>query len=248
MDIAEDLFTDRHHQVFKDLDVIFQDIKKDCLELRRAGASFDFFYDQIISQGEILSSTIVAAYLNESGIYTKWLDARKLIKTNDDYREAKVQWDSTEKNLKAAITFDDNCVYLTQGFIASSQEDQTTTLGREGSDFSAAIIANIMDAKEVVIWKDVPGLLNADPKFFSNTRKLNNISYHEAIELAYYGATVIHPKTIKPLQNKGIPLYVKSFKNASMSGSLVNENSTEDSLIPSYIFKNRPGIVLHLHP
>jgi len=236
-DIAADLFEGQNHKIFTELNVIYERIKSKCLELRRAEASFDFLYDQIIPEGEMLSSTIISLFLNDSGIYTILLDSKELIKTDNDYREANVDWENTEKLIREKITFKDNCVYLMQGFIGFYAAGHATTLGREGSDFSAAIVGNVMDAKEVIIWKDVPGLLNADPKFFSNTIKLNNISYHEAIELAYYGATVIHPKTIKPLQNKGIPLYVKSFKEATIPGSLINENTAEDSKIPSYIFR-----------
>lgn len=237
-EICIDLFGNKNHKVFADIDLIFERIKSNCLKIRRRGASYDFLYDQIISEGEMLSATIVSHVLNDEGIYNHLLDARRLIKTDDVYREASVLWPETEKLLKEEITFSDTSAYVIQGFIGSNQEGMTTTLGREGSDFTAGIIGSIMEAEEVVIWKDVPGLLNADPKYFSNTKKLNNISYHEAIELAYYGATVIHPKTIKPLQNKGIPLFVKSFKEKNESGSLINEHSGEDSLIPSYIFKS----------
>lgn len=237
LDICNDLFTKKDHQVYKDLEVSFERFKSKALKLRRAEASYDFMYDQLVSEGEILSGILVSNFLNESGIYTKLLDSRELIKTDDQYREATVNWEETEVHLRKAITFEDNSVYLMQGFIGSTKNDMSTTLGREGSDFTAGIVGSIMDAKEVIIWKDVPGLLNADPKFFSNTKKLNNISYHEAIELAYYGATIIHPKTIKPLQNKGIPLYVKSFKDSTELGSLINNHNGEDSLIPSYIFK-----------
>lgn len=236
-DICSSLFSNKNHAVFAALEGVFEEIKNKALHLKRAGASYDFLYDQLVSEGEIISSIIVSNYLNEVGIFTKWLDARKLIRTDDNYREASVDWEETEKALKEAVTFADNSVYLTQGFIGASEEGHNTTLGREGSDFTAAILGNCLDAKEVVIWKDVPGLLNADPKYFENTKKLSNISYHEAIELAYYGATIIHPKTIKPLQNKGIPLFVKSFKDAALQGSIIDENTGEDSLIPSYIFR-----------
>ncbi len=238
LDICEELFSHAEDSdTFKDVERTLDEVKSKCLELKRAGASYDFLYDQVVSYGEILSSTIVSDYLTNRGIHTVWLDATNLIRTDNQYREGRINWEKTEELIKEHILFMNTSVYLTQGFIASSEDGHTTTLGREGSDFTAAIIGNVMDAKEVIIWKDVPGLLNADPKFFSNTRKLNNISYHEAIELAYYGATIIHPKTIKPLQNKGIPLFVKSFKESTASGSTINENSSEDSLIPSYIFR-----------
>lgn len=237
LDICNELFHDVSHGVFREVQAVFDQIKNSALKYLRSGASFDFLYDQIVSQGEILSSIVVSNYLNQKGIYTLWLDARKLIITDDLYREAVVNWEETTTRLIEKITFEENNIYVTQGFIGSTPEGHSTTLGREGSDFTAAIIGNALSATEVVIWKDVPGLLNADPKFFSETKKLNNISYHEAIELAYYGATVIHPKTIKPLQNKGIPLFVKSFLDDSVLGSTINENTAADSLIPSYIFK-----------
>jgi len=237
-EIAEDLFDNLNHEVFKDLEIIYERIKSKSLQIRRGEASYDFLYDQVVSEAEILSGTIIAHFLNDSKIDTILLDSREIIRTSKDYREAIVDWEKTDELIHKNITHLGKSVYLLQGFIGSCEEGHSTTLGREGSDFTAAIIGNLMNAKEVVIWKDVSGLLNADPKFFSNTRKLNNISYHEAIELAYYGATIIHPKTIKPLQNKGIPLYVKSFKAASNQGSLINENTTEDSKIPSYICRS----------
>ena len=240
--LAEELFTDPLHPVFNDLELIYDRIKNKCIHLRREEAIYDFIYDQVVSEGEMLSSSIVSHYLIECGIDAALLDATKLIKTDDVYRDASVNWEKTTEKIKKKITFNQN-VYITQGFIGSCERGHTTTLGREGSDFTAAIFANVLDASEVVIWKDVPGLLNADPKHFSNTKKLNNISYHEAVELAYYGATIIHPKTIKPLQNKAIPLYVKSFNDVKLEGTLINENSAADSVIPSYIFKTDQVLV-----
>ena len=237
-EICDELFDSHHHKVYHDIEVVFERMKDHSIELKRNQATYDFIYDQIVSEGEVLSTTIINHFLNDEGIYSVLLNAKHLISTNNRYRDAVIEWDKTESNLKEHITFSDNTVYLIQGFIGGCEDGHSTTLGREGSDFTAAIVANCMEAKEVVIWKDVQGLLNADPKYFSNTKKLNNISYHEAVELAYYGATVIHPKTIKPLQNKGIPLYVKSFKEKSQPGSLINEDTSEDSLIPSYIFKS----------
>ena len=236
-DIARELFPDSEHMVHSDLEAIYERIKNKCIHLKRDEAIYDFMYDQVVSEGEMLSSTIVSHFLNEKGIFTKLLDATKVIKTNSNYREALVNWKKTEEAIRQFIDFTENCVYVVQGFIGSCEQGHTTTLGREGSDFTAAIIAHSLDASEVVIWKDVPGLLNADPKYFSNTKKLDNISYHEAVELAYYGASVIHPKTIKPLQNKGIPLYVRSFKDMKEKGSVIDDQSSEDSLLPSYIFK-----------
>ena len=236
-EIASELFPDRDHPIYNELETIYDRIKNKCILLKRDEAIYDFLYDQVVSEGEMISSTMVSNYLNDQGVYTVLLDATRLIRTNANYREAAVNWKKSTDSIRERVSFNENCVYVTQGFIGSCEQGHTTTLGREGSDFSAAILAHALDASEVVIWKDVPGLLNADPKYFSNTKKLNNISYHEAVELAYYGASVIHPKTIKPLQNKGIPLYVRSFKSPQDKGSIIDEKSDADSLLPSYIFK-----------
>ncbi|MEQ8324838.1 MAG: aspartate kinase [Vicingaceae bacterium] len=236
-EIANELFPDPDHKVHKDLRIIYDRIKNKCILLKRDEAVYDFLYDQVVSEGEMLSSCLVSHYLNEKGIYNILLDASKLIKTNNNYRDASVNWKASTEEIRKAALFQENSAYVTQGFIGSCEQGHSTTLGREGSDFSAAVFAHALDATEVVIWKDVPGLLNADPKYFSNTVKLDNISYHEAVELAYYGASVIHPKTIKPLQNKAIPLFVKSFKAPGEAGSVINETSDDDSLLPSYIFK-----------
>ncbi len=197
----------------------------------------DFIYDQIVSLGEILSTKIIESFLNSKASTVKWLDARKLIHTNNSYKNARVNWEVTREQITEAFT-DDNGVYLSQGFVGGGDHNRMTTLGREGSDYSAAIFAHCLDAESVTIWKDVAGMLNADPSHFSNTTLLPNISYREAVELSYYGASVIHPKTIKPLENKQIPLQVKSFLNPDASGTLINQNTAEDRNIPSYIFSN----------
>jgi aspartate kinase len=196
-------------------------------------------YDQFVSVGELLSTKILSNYLKSKGIENDWMDARKLVMTDKNFTEAKVDWAATERAiLKEFEKIGQKKLWITQGFIGGTEDNFITTLGREGSDFTAAIFANILDAEEVVIWKDVPGVLNADPKHFSGTEKLPNISYREAIELTYYGASVIHPKTLKPLQNKSIPLTVRSFDELSEKGSLINENGDKDKLLPSYIFKD----------
>ena len=197
--------------------------------------NYDFIYDQVVSFGEILSTTIVSQYLNSTGILNKLIDAREIIKTDSYYRDSNVDWETSQTKIKK--TFNSNGVYVTQGFIGSDYNNFTTTLGREGSDYSAAIIAYSIDAKEVIIWKDVPGVLNADPKEFKKTKLLNKISYREAIELAYYGASVIHPKTLQPLQKKEIPLIVKSFMDPKGKGTVVSKGSDIDPLIPCYIVK-----------
>ena len=197
--------------------------------------NYDFIYDQVVSFGEIISTTIISQYLNSTGILNKLIDAREIIKTDSYYRDSNVDWETSQTKIKK--TFNSNGVYITQGFIGSDYNNFTTTLGREGSDYTAAIIAYSIDAKEVIIWKDVPGVLNADPKEFKKTKLLNKISYREAIELAYYGASVIHPKTLQPLQKKEIPLIVKSFMNPKGKGTVVSKGSDIDPLIPCYIVK-----------
>ena len=201
--------------------------------------NFDFEYDQIVSRGEIISTKIISEYLHVSGIRALWADARKLIRTDNKYREGEVDWQRTEELFKERFLshYDQFDVIVTQGFIGHTAEGFTTTLGREGSDFTAGIMAYCSDAESVTIWKDVPGMLNADPKYFDNTIKLDKISFREAIELAYYGASVIHPKTIKPLQNKEIPLYVKSFVHPEAEGTMIQKSMVADHLIPSFIFK-----------
>ena len=232
--ILNDLFPNKKHPIYTEIHNTFVEIEWEIED--EAARKYDYVYDQIVSVGEMLSTKIVSAYLNENGTKNTWLDVRNVIQTDNTYRNAKVDWEKTEKLAQSLISNQQSLI-ITQGFIGSSSELFTTTLGREGSDFSAGILAYCLNAESVTIWKDVPGMLNADPKWFDATEKLNNISYHEAVELAYYGASVIHPKTIKPLHNKNIPLYVKSFVNPQENGTIINENTTKDSLIPSFIFK-----------
>lgn len=196
-------------------------------------------YDQIVSFGELISSKIVSGLLEYHGIKNILVDARDIIKTDDNFREANIQWENTIGNGKKILdkTFNSSNIIVTQGFIGGAPENYTSTLGREGSDYSAAIVAFMMDAKEVVIWKDVPGVLNADPRFYEETTPLEFLSYQDAIELAYYGATVIHPKTIKPLQNKSIPLKVKSFIDPEIKGTLISNEKNQNHQIPNIIFK-----------
>ncbi|SEA60405.1 aspartate kinase [Pedobacter hartonius] len=233
--IINELFSNHTHPVFDDVANSFVEIE--WLLEEEANDAPDYIYDQIVSIGEILSTKIVAAWLNECGIPVKWIDARNFIKTDNTYREGKVDWDKTtveiQKHLSPVI---ENGIAVTQGFIGSTSENFTTTLGREGSDYSAAIFCACLDAAALTIWKDVPGVLNADPKWFDETEHIPQLSYHDAIELTYYGATVIHPKTIKPLQNKNIPLYVRSFLHPDGTGTQINgENSPLP--VPSFIFK-----------
>lgn len=239
-DIMAQLFPDNSHAIYIDINNNFVEIEWAIEE--EAQRSYDFEYDQIVSIGEILSSKIVSAYLNEVGIKNKWQDVRDFIQTDNTYREGKVNWELTQEMADKTFMkyFSDGLpeqkVIITQGFIGGTSENYTTTLGREGSDFTAAIIAYVTNSESVTIWKDVPGVLNADPKWFDETEILEQLSYHDAIELAYYGASVIHPKTIKPLQNKNISLYVKSFLHPENSGTLINGVNNELP-VPSFIFK-----------
>ncbi len=233
-DIVKSLFPDPEDPFHSEIDEIFLEMRT---RLNKPPTlNYDYDYDQIVPFGEILSTKIVSTYLNNVGIPNKWMDIRRYLKSDNNYREARIDWELSTKLVKQAFQFRDTRFYVTQGFIASTINDMTTTLGREGSDFTAAILAYILKADNVTIWKDVPGVLNADPKWFDNTIKLKQISYLDAIELAYYGATVIHPKTIKPLQNRNINLYVKSFLEPDEEGTLVG-NLIYDKLIPSFIFK-----------
>jgi aspartate kinase len=214
-----------------------------CLNQLPTG-SYDEIYDQIVSIGEVLSTQIVAASLTQAGVPTQWADARQLVRTDVTFREGKVDWNETGRRIDETISR--NKVTVTQGFIGQTTDGRTTTLGREGSDYTAAIFAYCLNADSVTIWKDVPGVLNADPKWFDETVLLEKLTYQDAIELAYYGATVIHPKTIKPLQNKGIPLYVRSFLQPNAPGTAIG-NYEQRLPIPSFIFKVNQMLV-SLHP
>ncbi len=200
---------------------------------------YNFLYDQIVSQGEMISTKIISAYLKSIDISNQWLDVRDVLQTDNSYREAKVDWELTETLMhqKIPVLFKQSNLIITQGFIGGTSENYTTTLGREGSDFSAAIFSYCLNAEEMVVWKDVPGVLSADPKYSDEAVKLDEISYHDAIELTYYGATVIHPKTIKPLENKNIPLRVRSFKSPADKGTSISNYKATKPLVPSFIFK-----------
>ncbi len=208
--------------------------------------SYDYTYDQIICVGELVSSKIVSAYLNKIGLKTHWLDARDVVITDNTYREGWVNWDKTKPNALKIVPplLENGGFVLTQGFIGSTTENFTTTLGREGSDYSAAIFSFCLDAESMTIWKDVPGVLNADPRLFENTLKLDRLSYREAIEMTYYGAQVIHPKTIKPLQNKSIPLFVKSFLDPEAPGTEISSD-TEETYPPIIVVEKNQSL-LHI--
>lgn len=233
--ILEELF-DRNDPVIDEIHNLFVE-----LEWAVEGEpelSYDQEYDQIVSVGELLSSKILHHYLKKEGISSSWIDARDIIRTDDTFREGKVDWNITEQNVKDKLLpkFSSSEILITQGFIGVTSDNFTTTLGREGSDYTSAILGFCANAEEVIIWKDVPGVLNADPKWFDETVLLEHISYLDAIELAFYGATVIHPKTIKPLQNKNIPLRVKSFIAPEKEGTLIADGF-QYKLVPSFIFK-----------
>lgn len=233
--ILQELFPGQHTAVFDDLNNAFVEIEW-LLEEEPADTP-DYIFDQIVSIGEVASSKIVAAYLNKIGCISTWVDARNYIKTDNNYKEANVDWTKTELEMKRTLpAILQKGFVITQGFIGGTSENFTTTLGREGSDYSAAIFGACLNATGLTIWKDVPGVLNADPKWFERTEKISELSYHDAIELTYYGATVIHPKTIKPLQNHDIPLFVKSFKNPEEPGTKISSVALPVS-IPSFIFK-----------
>jgi len=230
--IITDLFTDKSHSIFTETEIIFGQLG-DFL-IRNKSKNYNFIYDQIVGFGELLSTKIVSSYLNENKIINNWIDVRDYIKTDSFYRDANVNWDETVNNIKKLIT---KKLYITQGFLGANNENKTTTLGREGSDFTAAIFAYCLQAKNVTIWKDVEGVLNANPNYFTNAQLLKHISYKEALEMAFYGASVIHPKTIKPLENKNIPLHVKSFFNLKNEGTIVSKGKDIEPEMPCFIVK-----------
>lgn len=237
--ILLDLFKTDSHDVFKTVKSIFKDLN---LFLKtNKSPDYNFVYDQIIGFGELLSTKVISTYLNTVDINNIWLDVRSLIKTDNYYRKANVNWGKTQEQIKTAIS--KNTLYITQGFLGSDANNFTTTLGREGSDYTAAIFGYTLNAESVTIWKDVPGVLNADPRYFEQTKLLENISYTEAIELAFYGASVIHPKTLQPLQQKEIPLHVKSFLNPENNGTIVNKTQGISPLMPCFILKRNQILI-----
>lgn len=231
MRIAKDLFPE-DSPVFEDIKNLLGQLK-DTLNLVNGNEDYDYVYDQLVCYGELFSTTIVSRYLNSVGIKNKWNDVRKLIKTDQSYRDAKVDWESTEKSILENVNTKE--LNIVQGFLGGSREGYTTTLGREGSDYTAGIFAYCLNAESVTIWKDVQGVLNADPRVFDQTELLEQISYEETIEMAFYGASVIHPKTIQPLQSKEIPLYVRSFVNPKLQCTRVSRGVAIEPYVPCYI-------------
>jgi len=240
-DIIADLLLHKNSNAYDDIENLF--IELECIIETKPESSFDCVYDQIVSYGEVFSSRIISTYLNEIGRRNRWMEAQNFIVTDNTFREGKVDWqittDMIEKKLKPIVL---KQMVVTQGFIARSQELKTVTLGREGSDYSAAIFAYGLGAESLTIWKDVDGVMNGDPKKLNNAVKLDALSYSHTIEMAYYGATVIHPKTIQPLQSKNIPLYVKSFINPKVKGTTVGNNAKEKT-IPTFISKTNQTLL-----
>ena len=236
-------------QLFADGDPTIRLINRRFDELdqltQQAPTSYNHDYDQVVSYGELISTTLISGFLNSIGIRNRWVDIRQVIRTDSNHREATVDFETTRQQAQQVIGNElQTCpLLITQGFIAAAPSGDTTTLGREGSDYSASILSYCLDATSMTIWKDVPGFLNADPKYFPDTVKINHIPFNEAIELAYYGASVIHPKTVKPIQNKGIQLNIKSFLQPDAEGSLIGPFDSIEPLTPLYIFKNNQLLV-----
>ena len=233
------------NQLFNKNDKVFDEINNLIVEIEwviddAPTDNYSYYYDQIVAVGELLSTKIMSAFLHKNEIINHWTDIRDIVRTDDSYRNAKIHWNDTMrfacKNLKSGIV-------VTQGFIGSTSENNTTTLGREGSDFTAAILAYCLNAKKVIIWKDVPGLMNADPAIFDQTHLFTHISYDEAIELAFFGAKVIHPKTIQPLKKKLIPLEIKSFYKSNDKGTIISKISNQNIDVESYIVKENQILI-----
>jgi aspartate kinase len=240
-EIMQGLFPDPGHPAYAEIQVLWDELNE--IILWEPPSSYSGFYDKVICYGELLSSVIVSYALKSAGIDNNWVDVRRILKTNSVFQEASIDWEASQENtdreIRPLLEKGDGTrpLIVTQGFISSDHQGRSTSLGREGSDYTASIFASLLDATEVIIWKDVPGILNADPKHFRQTIKLDQISYAEATELAYYGAKVIHPKTVKPLQNKGIPLQVRSFIDPKVPGTLIHAGAELDTSIPCFIFK-----------
>lgn len=237
--ILLDLFEDDTHPVFASVNEQFADLEY--FLAHNKSPNYNFVYDQIVSYGELISTNILSHFMNFMNIKTQWLDVRNFVKTNANYRDAEVDWELTKKNIAKNVA--PKILNITQGFLGSDENNFTTTLGREGSDYTAAIFAYCLNAESVTIWKDVPGVMNADPRYFENASLLNQISYREAIELAFYGASVIHPKTLQPLQKKEIPLYVKSFINPLLKGTSVSKGVDLEPLLPCFIVKRNQLLI-----
>ena len=239
-EIIQDLFANPEIGL-KAIEPLFIDLKKQITE--GVGDDYDRWYDRLVSYGELISTRIVSAFLAESGVENKWLDMRELLVTDSNFREANVRMDESQKRLQLEADFVNDRIYIGQGFIGANLKGDPTTLGREGSDYSAAVVGNLLDAESVTIWKDVPGILNADPRLFENTVHIAELTYLDAVELAYSGAQIIHPKTIKPLENKQIPLYVKPFGSPNEAGSVIKATTEKPIDVPVIILRKNQVLI-----
>ncbi len=239
--IVRELMPDPGNEVYHAVSMMFSHLRKAiAANPSHTPASYNADYDRVVCFGELISTTIISHYLNYLGLKNQWVDVRRIIATDANHREGKVDWERTRSNMQALDSMiSSDTMVVTQGFIAGAPDGTSTTLGREGSDYSAAILSHCLGAESMTIWKDVPGFLNADPKFFSDTVKIAQIPYNEAIELAYYGASVIHPKTVKPLQNRNIKLNIRSFIDPEADGSVVGPFERIEPATPLYIFRNQ---------
>lgn len=242
--LAVSLLGTEEHPIFQQLQQFFTEAEWTLGE--KPLRTYDYYYDQLVSLGELLSTAIVSAYFNLAGAQNTWVDVRDIFRTDDTFRDANIDWTATQRNVteKVLPMFETTNIIIAQGFIGSTDQNESVTLGREGSDYTAAVFANMLDAESQTIWKDVEGLKNADPKLFSNTINIPEISYSEVIEMAFYGAQVIHPKTIKPLQNKQIPLYVKCFLNKDLQGTVIKEDADHRQLPPIIVVKKNQVFII----
>jgi aspartate kinase len=245
LNITKQLLVTTYNDAYSQLVDIFTEVE--WLLHDKPVRDFDYYYDQIVCTGELLSTSIMSAYFNEAGIVNKWIDVRDILRTDDNFRDAGIDFDYSSRKIDEDIVplFDKFNIVVTQGFIGSTDENESTTLGREGSDYTAAVFANLLNSSGLTIWKDVEGVMNADPKHFKDAVFINHLNYDEVIEMAYYGAQVIHPKTIKPLQNKKIPLYVKCFLDKDLPGTVI-DNKPIKNLPPIIVVKQQQALI-HLH-
>jgi aspartate kinase len=245
LDTTKYLLVTNYNETEKKLSDLFTEIEWALHE--KPVRDYDYYYDQIVCSGELFSTAIISAFLNEKKIDNRWIDVRDIFRTNDNFREAVIDWEITTQKVDQHIKplFTQTNMVITQGFIGATDENESTTLGREGSDYTAAVFANMLDAENVMIWKDVEGVMNADPKIFPTAKVISELNYDEVIEMAYYGAQVIHPKTIKPLQNKGIPLLVKCFLDPTLPGTIIHNKNVKD--LPPIIVQKNNQALLHLH-
>ncbi len=245
LDVARQLLKNNYDETYRSLLDVFTEVE--WLLHDKPVREYDYYYDQIVCAGELLSTAIMSAYLNTAGIDNTWIDVRDVFRTDNTFRDAVINWNFTQKKISDLILplFKEKNIVVTQGFIGATEENESTTLGREGSDYTAAVFANMLNAESLTIWKDVEGVMNADPKSFSNAVYLRHLNYEEVIEMAYYGAQVIHPKTIKPLQNKKIPLWVKCFLDKDLPGTIISDQPVTD--LPPIIVVKQNQVLMHFH-